>query len=46
MVISTLDVGDLNVVGRAEKFFVLLASEDINTSHVDLSVTVLAGLGG
>lgn len=38
--------GSLHVSGRRGDLFVLLSSEDINTSDVRLSVTVLSGLGG
>ena len=45
-VISSLDIGDIHVVGRGADFIILLSSEDINGNQVDLGVTMLAGLGG
>ena len=39
------DVGDVHVMGGRAKIFQLLASEDINSNKMDLSVTVLASLG-
>lgn len=44
--LTTSDVGDIHVVGRGRKIFVLLAGEDVEGDKMDLSVTVLAGLGG
>ncbi len=44
LVIHTLHNGYIHVVGRGGKFFVFAASEDVNSNHVHLSVTVLAGL--
>jgi hypothetical protein len=41
-----LDVGDIHVVGGGRQIFQLLAGEDIDGDQVDLSVTVLASLGG
>ena len=46
LVLTTRDVGDVHVVGRGRKIFVLLASEDIGGDEMDLGVTVLASLGG
>lgn len=40
------DDGGLHVVGRGGNLFVLLASEDVNSSNVGLGVSVLAGLRG
>ena len=45
LVFLALDVGDVHIVGRGAKIFELLASEDVNRDEMDLSVTVLAGLG-
>jgi hypothetical protein len=39
------DVGDVHVVGRWGQIFQLLASKDIESSQVNLCVTVLASLG-
>jgi len=39
-------IGNVHVMGRWAQFFELLASEDINGDKMDLSVTVLASLGG
>lgn len=46
LVLTTRDVGDVHVVGRGRKVFVLLAGEDIGGDEMDLGVTVLASLGG
>jgi hypothetical protein len=46
LVLTTRDVGDVHVVGGGREIFVLLASEDVESSEMDLGVTVLAGLGG
>ena len=40
------NVGDIHVMGRGAKIFELLAGKDIDGDKVDLSMTVLAGLGG
>lgn len=40
------DVGNVHVVGGRRQIFKLLASEDVESDHVDLGVTVLASLGG
>lgn len=44
--LAAADVGNVHVVGRGGEFFVLLASEDLNSNEMDLGMTVLAGLGG
>lgn len=44
--LGTLDVGDIHVVGRGRQVFQLLVGEDVESSQVDLCVTVLASLGG
>jgi len=44
LVLVTLHNRDLHVVGGGADIFVLLASEDIKTHKMDLSVTVLASL--
>jgi hypothetical protein len=43
---ATADVGDIHVVGGRREIFQLLAGEDVDGDQVDLSVTVLASLGG
>jgi len=45
LVVSSSDVGDIHVVSRRGQIFVLLASEDVDTNHVDFGVSVLTGLG-
>jgi hypothetical protein len=46
LVFLAANVGNVHVVGGWTKFFELLTGEDINGNKMDLSVTVLAGLGG
>lgn len=46
LVLGTLDVGDVHVVGGGAKILKLLAGEDVDSDEMDLSVTVLSGLGG
>ena len=46
LIFVTGDVGNVHVVGRRAKIFVLLASEDVQSNQMDLGVAVLAGLGG
>jgi len=44
--ITALDVGHVHVVSGWADIFVLPVGEDVEGDHVDLGVTVLAGLGG
>ena len=44
LVLLTPDVRNVHVVGRRGDIFKLLAGENINGDHVNLSVTVLASL--
>ena len=46
LVLLAEDDGDVHVVGGGGEILELLAGEDIDGDHVDLGVTVLAGLGG
>lgn len=46
LVFLAANVGNVHVVGGWTKFFELLTGEDINGNKMDLSVTVLASLGG
>jgi len=46
LVFLASDVRDIHVVSGRAKFFKLLASKDIDGNKMDLSVTVLASLGG
>ena len=46
LVFATSNIGDLHVVSGWRKIFQLLAGKDIESSQVDLCVTVLASLGG
>ena len=46
LVLAASDVGNIHVVGRRRKIFVLLVREDVEGDKVDLGVTVLASLGG
>jgi hypothetical protein len=41
---STLDVGHAHVVGGRAELFQLFASENVNSNHVNLGVTVLSSL--
>ena len=45
MVLATSNVGDLHVVGGWGQIFKLLVGEDVESSKMDLSMTVLASLG-
>jgi len=45
-VFLSLDVGDVHVVGRGTNIFQLLAGEDVGGNEMDLSMSVLASLGG
>ena len=40
------NVGNVHVVGGGAEFFEFLASEDVDSDEMDLSVTVLSSLGG
>ena len=44
--LTTRDVGNVHVVSGGGEIFILLAGEDVESSKMDLGVTVLAGLGG
>jgi len=44
LVVLSLDERHIHVVGRGADIFILLARENINADHVNLSVSVLAGL--
>jgi len=46
LVFVTLDIGNVHVVGGGRDIFHLFASEDIDSDKMDLSVAVLASLGG
>ena len=46
LIFTTNDVGDLHVVGGWGQILQLLAGENVEGSQVNLSVTVLASLGG
>lgn len=46
LVLATGDVGDVHVVGGRAQLLELLAGEDVDGNHMDLGVTVLAGLRG
>ncbi len=46
LVFATSDVGDLHVVGGWGQIFELLVGEDVESSKMDLCVTVFASLGG
>jgi len=46
LVLSSVNVGDVHVVGGGAEIFILLLGEDINADQVDFGVTVLARLGG
>jgi hypothetical protein len=46
LVVCTFDVGHFHVVGRRADILELFTGEQIDGDHMDLCVTVLAGLGG
>lgn len=45
LVVSTIDMGNVTVVGRGNNIFKLLGSEDINTNKVTFSMPVLSSFG-
>ena len=45
LIVLAVDVGDIHVVGGGADILELLVGEDIEADHVNLGVTVFAGLG-
>lgn len=46
LVFAAGDVGDIHIVGGRAKIFILLASKDVESNKVNLSMAMLAGFGG
>jgi hypothetical protein len=44
LVVLSLNERHVHVVGRGADIFIFLAIENVNANHVNLSVSVLAGL--